>query len=319
MSINEIFYLIYSTKKNSIIFYDIIENKKIIEIKNAHKDIITGFRHHLDNYNNRDLIISISYDNNNIKVWNINNFTCILNLENINKSGRYLSLACFLNDKNQIYIVTGNRNYFSDDPIKVFDLKGKMVKQIKDSYETVGYIDNYYDNNQSKIFIIIANETKVISFDFNQNKIYRIYEDKEYNKRLLGISYVVKDHNYITINKRENKEEELIELCNNGNIRIWNFHTGLLLKEIKLHSICNCGGSSLCLWDDEYLFIGCTDKTIKLVKLKDGKIIRNLNGHNNEVIFMKRVNHPKYGEALVSQGLGDDVIKLWVNKKYNIP
>ena len=150
MSINEIFYLIYSSKNNSIIFYDIIENKKINEIKNAHKDIITGFRHYVDNYNKRDLIISLSYDNNNIKLWNVNNLNCILNLENINKPGRYLSLACFLNSKNQIYIITGNRNYDSCEPIKVFDLKGKMVKQI--SYEFVRYI----------VLIIMINNLKYI-------------------------------------------------------------------------------------------------------------------------------------------------------------
>ena len=313
-SIDEIFYLIYSTKNNSIIFYDIIENKKIIEIKNAHKDIITGFRHYLDNYYKRDLIISMSYDKNNIKLWNVNNFNCILNLENINNPGRYLPLSCFINykKKKQIYIITGNRNYGSGDPIKVFDLKGKMVKQIKNSYEGVGYIDIYYDDKQSKIFILIANVTKAFSLDFNTNKIYRIYEDKEYNKRLMGVSIEVKDHNYLTINKRDNKEVELIELCNNGNIRIWNFHTGLLLEEINLHSICNYGACSLCLWSNEYLFIGCNDKTIKLVRLKDGKIIKSLNGHNNQPIFLKRFNHPKYGEALVSQGLGDDSIKLWI-------
>jgi len=311
MSIDEIFYLIYSTKNNSIISYDIIENKKIIEIKNAHKEIITGFRHCLDNYYKRDLIISISYDN--IKLWNANNFICLLNLENINKSRINLSLSCFLNDKNQIYIITGNINY---GPIKVFDLKGKMVKQIL--YEHVVFIDTYYDDKQSKIFILIANETKAISFDFNQNKIYRIYEDKEYNERLLGLSIEVKNYIYLTINKRDNKEEELIELCNNGNIRIWNFHTGLLLNEINLYSIGKYDGCSLCLWDNEYLFIGCTDKTIKLLRLKDMKIIKSLNGHNNQAIFLKRVNHPKYGEALVSQGLGEDTIKLWVKNFNNL-
>ena len=316
MSINEIFYLIYSTKKTSIIFYDIIMNKKIIEIKNAHKDIITGFTHYLDNYNKIDLIISISYDNNNIKLWNVNNFTCILNLDNINESGRYLSLACFLNDKNQIYIITGNRNLGSDNSIKIFDLKGKMVKQIKDLYMSVGYIDIYYDDKQSKIFILIANEDKVISYYYNQNKIYQIYEDEEYNKRLMGISIEVKYHNFLTINKRDNKEE-LIELCNNGNIRIWNFHTGLILNDIILYSICNCGGCSLCFWEKDYLFVGCTDKTIKLLRLKDDNIIQSVKGHNNRVICMKRVNHPKYGEVLASQGLEDDVIKLWINKKIN--
>ena len=95
------------------------------------------------------------------------------------------------------------------------------------------------------------------------------------------------------------------------------FSYWIIIKEINLHSICNYGGCSLCLWDDEYLFVGCIDKTIKLIRLKDGKIIKNLNGHNNQFIFMKRVNHPKYGKALVSQGLDDDVIKLWVNKKSN--
>ena len=38
----------------------------------------------------------------------------------------------------------------SCDPIKVFDLKGKMVKQIKDLNESVGYIDTYYDDKTIK-------------------------------------------------------------------------------------------------------------------------------------------------------------------------
>ena len=63
---------IYIDKKNSIISYDIINNRKINEIKNAHKEYITYLRYYLDNINNRDLFISISYINNNIKLWNIN-------------------------------------------------------------------------------------------------------------------------------------------------------------------------------------------------------------------------------------------------------
>ena len=72
-SIYDILYLIYSTKKNAIIFYNLINNKKINEIKNAHQESITNFRHYLDSYNKRDLIISISLVDNNIKLWNIKN------------------------------------------------------------------------------------------------------------------------------------------------------------------------------------------------------------------------------------------------------
>ena len=75
----------------------------------------------------------------------------------------------------------------------------------------------------------------------------------------MGISYEVKDNNYLSINKRENIEE-WIEQCNNGNIRIWNFHTGLLLKEINLHSICNYEECRVYLWDNKFLFVGCQTK-----------------------------------------------------------
>ena len=66
-SIDNILYLIYTNKNNSIISYNLINNCKIIEIKNAHKQYITNFRYYLDKKNKRDLIISISAYDNNIK------------------------------------------------------------------------------------------------------------------------------------------------------------------------------------------------------------------------------------------------------------
>ena len=53
-SINEILYLIYSNNKKSIILYNLLNNQKISEIKNAHKDFILSFRHYLDRRNNID-------------------------------------------------------------------------------------------------------------------------------------------------------------------------------------------------------------------------------------------------------------------------
>ena len=53
-----------------------IDYKKLCE--NAHIRYITNFAHSI--YNNKDLIISISTDDSNIKLWNIDNWSCILNL-----------------------------------------------------------------------------------------------------------------------------------------------------------------------------------------------------------------------------------------------
>ena len=58
-SINDILYLIYSNKIRSIISYNLIENKKIIEIKDAHEDSITNFRYYLDKINKIDFILLI--------------------------------------------------------------------------------------------------------------------------------------------------------------------------------------------------------------------------------------------------------------------
>ena len=101
----------------------------------------------------------------------------------------------------------------------------------------------------------------------------------------------------------------MIESCNDGNINIYNFHSTALLKIIKVSNQLKC----FCLWNNEFIFAGC-DNTIKLIEIKSGKIIKVLNGHNDKVVYITKIKHPKYGESLISQGWHNDGIKLWTNK-----
>ena len=123
-SINTIFYLIYINKKNSIITYDMINNKKMNEIKNAHRESITNLRYYLDDINNRDLFLSISCEDNNIKLWYFYNFECLLDIKNIYKSGNILS-SCFLKENNLYVIIASNDS--KEEPIEVFDFKGNLI------------------------------------------------------------------------------------------------------------------------------------------------------------------------------------------------
>ena len=82
-SIQDYIFLIYSTKNKSIICYDLIEQKKLIEIKNSHQDFITNFRHFLDKKNKRDILMTISCADRNIKLWDASNSECILDLKGI--------------------------------------------------------------------------------------------------------------------------------------------------------------------------------------------------------------------------------------------
>ena len=59
--------------------------------------------------------------------------------------------------------------------------------------------------------------------------------------------------------------------------------------------------------------VGCENKSIKLVDLKNRKIIKNLTGHTNDVVTIRKIFIPEYGECLISQGWNEEKIKIWNN------
>ncbi len=164
------------------------------------------------------------------------------------------------------------------------------------SYET-NFIDIYYDNILSKIYIITGNDGFIKSYDYAKNIIYHKYYDNDNNNN---------NHISIIIN-----EQKLIDSSFDGNIRIWNFHSGELLNKIKIG---NVNLFSICLWNNEYLIIGTEDNKIKILNLKTGIILKSLIDCNNSVLCIKKFFHPKYGECLISEGLCNEQIKIWVNK-----
>ena len=254
-------YLVYATEEYSINFYNLNEQKLVKVIQNAHsEDIVTNFRHFVDKTKNRDILLSISADSRNVRLWDIKNWELLTNITNIYKTG-YLYSASFLIDDN---------------------------------------IDTYYDKKLSKYYILTGNIGYVKSYDYSENKLYYKYYDPGN----------IKGHDSIIID--DNKEMiKLIESGGDGFIRIWKFHNGLLLSKIGTG---NNELRGLCLWNTNYLFVGCTDNTIKLIELKNGIIIKSLVGYNNEVCTIKKIKHPTFGECILTQGWENDQIKLWVNK-----
>ena len=297
-SINNILYLIYSNRNKSIMCYDLKLQKISKELKTYNDKYITCIKHYLDEKNKRDIIMSIISDENNIKLWNINNWELILNLKKINNLG-YLFSGCFLYDNNENYIVSSNLQWNGNpELIKIFDFNGEKIKEINDSNDTTLVIDSYYDKNLNKNYIITSNENYIKSYDYNNNELYHKYYDNENGT-----------HNSFLIKSNE----EIIKLLENGNdgyLRIWNFHKGVLIKKIKIISKPLIDA---CLWNNSYIFVGCKDNSIKLVDIKNDILVKSFSGHNQTVLTIRKVKHPEYGECLISQGYKDDQIKLWIN------
>lgn len=184
ISVYDIPYLIYSDYNSSIIAYNIGNNQTVIEIKKAHNLSISNLRHFVDKNNKRDLIISISCSDNNLKLWNVNDWSCIINIANIYFNSLLIS-ACLLFDNNHNFIITSNFNFHTiPQKCKVFDFKGNKVEEIIDTNninDNIYFIDSYYDKSLSKNFIITCNAGYIKSYDFKQHKIYHIYHDNENN------------------------------------------------------------------------------------------------------------------------------------------
>ena len=119
-SINYIPYLIYTNKNYSILFYNLKIDKIEKEIPKAHgRWEISNFSYFFDKINNRDLLISVSGVSNTIKIWDLQNYESIVNIEDNVKNG-LINSATIINDNNKFFIIIDN---IGSDPIKIYDFK----------------------------------------------------------------------------------------------------------------------------------------------------------------------------------------------------
>ena len=153
-----------------------------------------------------------------------------------------MSSAWLLKDNNQNYIITCNDDI---EPIKIFDLEGNKIKEIKNFKYNSYFIDTYYDNNLSKIFIITGNGGYSQSYDYNENKIKIIkYIDIDDENKIYHMRIIIDDSDNII---------KMIESSCKGIIRIFNFHSGKLLNKVYVY---NDWLNSICLANKDYLFVG---------------------------------------------------------------
>ena len=239
--------------------------------------------------------MSISAKVCNIKIWDNKNWNCILSIKDIYSKG-IINSACFILYEKRILIVTGNNYWCNPNPIKIINIQGKVIKTMKNSCENSYYIDSYFDKLNFNLYIISCSFDYIISYDYIKNEKYHKYFDcnSKYH-----CSYKMMEKEGIT---------KLIESAADGYIRIWNFHSGLLIKKIFASNLPLYG---ICIWNCDYLFVGSGDNNIKLLDIKNGEIIKNIIGSNNWVCTINNIYLENYGNCIVSQGIKDDQIKIW--------
>ena len=298
--------LVYSfklkDKYNSIATYNIIDCRTMCVLKNAHREDITNFRHYLDKRNKRDLILSVSATDNNVRMWDINNLEYIITINNINRHG-FTKSACILNYNNDLYIVTSNYSHSEiQEPIRLYNMEGYKIKEINYKNNQTFFIDIYHDKQNDIKYIITGNIGFVRTYNYTNDCKYHRYnddDDEEYEHYKV-IIYNNKDLTKIIASGKERQ------------VLIWDFHSTELLNKIKVSNVPYDNLYGICLWNKDFLFVGCDDDTLKLIDLRKNFVINNIKTEGL-VINSKKMEHDIYKDCLITQDWRNQ-IKLWIIK-----
>ena len=287
--------IVWGSSNNNIEYYDCEKEKIVKTFHQAHSQTIFSCRHYPYVKKRIDYIITSSYDRT-VKLWDYNQNTYDLCISNAHGGYYIYSVSVLFNiqeDKN--YVITSSSN----EKMKVWDFKGNYIRNFGQDSESTYFIDVYYNKMKKQYYIINANSVDVKSYEFDTGNLYHKYK---------GIPQTW--HMSAVINETK-QGQLLIESDGTGRIRIWDFNTANLLKNIASTYSLNLRG--ICLWNDRYLFAAGNDYQVKLFDLEEGKFIKSFKGHSSTVCTIEKIKHPKYGGCLVSQGL-DGKLKLWAPK-----
>ena len=306
-SLNNNSYIIYSNwneengnKNYSIISYNLSEDKTEKIYNNAHSTYISYFQYIHDKNKKKETIMSLSYYDRNVKLWEFNKWECFLNITIYHKG--FIYSACIFEKNKSNFLVVSNfildedkiKYNIKTGPIKVYNYKNKNYKinRIENSQYDTLLIETY--SKDDNIFIITSGKGRIRAYDYSQNVLFNEYKDNNNNFIFCFILF------------KEKEKTKIIGSCEYS-IKIWDFQTSDLINEIKSNGIKMRGIS---LFNDKYLLVGCLDNSIKLIELDKNIIIHSFNEHTKKVCSIKTINLPKIGKCFLSHGY-DDQILLW--------
>jgi len=284
-----------------LIFLISLNNKKIIKKLEGHKDEFITVRYFQNPYSKKDYLISAS---RNAIVWDLNDFCKIFEINNSCNSFFFSNLLIF--DSNKIYSVF---SILGEGSTKVFDLKGKsQFTEINNTDDLpIYYLDYWYNKKSNQYILIQSGENSILMSEFPNNKIYDIFNTNEkysYNSGLLVL---------------ESEEKNLLAISSSkGLIIIYDLDQKKIILKIIFDNNVSLGN---CIkWNDNCLFVfdslneRLINFNIKDFEFKQDDEIPLPGTKLNMGKFIKKVNHPIYGESIMCIDFNSN-IRLFVNSK----
>ena len=281
--------------------FSLLDNKKINSLQ-GHRNHITTIRYFLNPYNFKEYLIS-GDDNGTLIIQDINNNYKIKYKIDTNYNDWITSnLLIFPFNNNDNYIITTTYNTSEDideAATKIYSLKNSnYIKYIKNSNNNIiYYLLSWFNKKNEKYYIIELAYKKIIINNLLEDKLYcELIKEPE-------------DYHYSGFIFNQNDKDYLCSSSENGYINIWDLYDKNIFKVINANKCCLF---HIIQWNNKYIIVADRgNNTIKIIDLQKEEVVSDIKGHKNGVICIKKINHPKYGESLLS-ACNDKTIKLWI-------
>ena len=210
----------------------------------------------------------------------------------------------FPHNSNDNYIITSTwntSNDFDKSSTKIYLLNnGKFLKYINNTHiNEIFYLLSWYNKKNDKYYVIQLSSNKILIHNAIEEELYSEFIQEPEDDHFSGF-----------ISNKDNNDY-LCSSSQNGYINIWDLYNKKIFKIINVNKCCLFTLLSIIEWNNKYIITAdFWNKSFKIIDFESYKIISNIKGNNtDEVVCIKKIYHPVYGEALLTAAM-DKTIKL---------
>ena len=289
---------------NSLDVYTLLDDKKVLTLK-GHNNLITTIRYFMNNKDNNEYLISADW-NFNIIIWDItDNYKIKHRISNFSllRYDMWSLLLVFPHNSDNNYFITSssipikNQSYSTTQMYSLAD--GQFIKFIKNDGSCIWYLLSWYNKKNNKYYIIQLGSEKILINNLLEDELYVEFLNNRVSPQYSGFLYSKDNNDY---------------LCTSsylGFVNIWDLYNKNLFTTINTNNSDKvCPLFHIIQWNTKYAIVGAFNKSFKIVDLEQEKVVGEIKGHFDEVVCVKKVYHPTFGESLLTLSRGFK-IKLW--------
>ena len=294
-------YLVSPNAKNHKLDIFSLINNQLITSLSGHNNIIRTIRYFINNKNKMEYLISAD-DNKILIIWDITNYFNIkYKIKTKYGSDIFSCLLIFPHNRDNNYIITTTYNKSGNDEdsaTKLYSLNnGNFIKYINNTNKNViYYLLSWYNKRNNKYYIIQFSYKKIIINNLLEDELYSELSNEPENDHFSGFIYYKDNNDY------------LCSSSSNGYINIWDLYNKKIYKTINTNG---CKLAHIIEWNKKYIIVAdYNNKSFKIIDIDNNSIYNINTEHLKELVCVKKIIHPKYGESLLSADR-DKTIKLW--------